>query len=329
MVPSVSRKKLDAEAIIAQAKASASAPNTRQLLDLTETLTAEVKRLRSRRSLPKVKVAKGKAAKHLTRVCIPDSHGNHIDPVARDAFIVDLKSIQPDEIVMLGDHIDCGGTFSSHQRAYTNELAESYSDDVGAANDFLDLIQHAAPNARIHYVEGNHEYRVERWATKDFHSFRDAELVLGLLGPRGVLRLKEREVSYYQRSEFYDGLSIPGTIRLGRCFFTHGVSHAKHADSVHLERFGASVVFGHIHRAISVVSRTVTSDGHGAWCPGTLAKLQPLYRHTHPTTWSHGYGVQFVNRSTGTFLHLNVPILDGSSMLSAVTAIGARNQASK
>jgi hypothetical protein len=111
------------------------------------------------------------------------------------------------------------------------------------------------------------------------------------------------------------GLSVPGTIRLGKCFFTHGISHSQHAAAQHLRRFGANVVFGHVHRSQAIVERTVTSDGFGAWCPGTLAKLQPLYRHTAPTSWSHGYAVQFVNRRTGTFLHFNVPIFKGRSIL--------------
>jgi len=245
---------------------------------------------------------------------VPDSHGEHIDPEAEAAFLRDLERLAPKEIVLLGDHLDCGGVFSAHARSYTNEMTESYADDLHAANRFLNRIQARAPKAAIYYLEGNHEQRVERWATSTFPSRKDAEALLEVYGPEKALDLKARGVRYFRRSKQYQGLSIPGTIRLGKCFFTHGVSHSKHAAATHLERFGANVVFGHIHRSMSVVSRTVTSDGHGAWCPGTLAKLQPLYAHTSPTSWSHGYGVQFVNAS-GRFVHLNVPILKGKSML--------------
>ncbi len=124
---------------------------------------------------------------------------------------------------------------------------------------------------------------------------------------------------YYKRSVQYDDVSIPGCIRRGKCHFVHGISHSKHAAATHLARFGASVVFGHIHRSQSVVERSVTSNGYGAWCPGTLAKLQPLYKHTEPSSWSHGYGVQFVNPS-GNFIHVNVPILNGESMLAELLA---------
>lgn len=311
-----------ADRAIARAKGERSTEDAK----LIESMRAEIERLRRKTKAPRIPSRKRtKAARHVTRVIVPDSHGAHIDPTARAVFLADLARLRPEQVVLLGDHLDAGGTFSSHQATYTNELTESYQDDVDATNAFLDEIRLRAPHAEIRYIEGNHEQHVERWCARNIRNYRDAEMVRQLLGPEGVLRLKQREIAYYRRSEFYDGLSIPGTTRWGRCFFTHGVSHSKSADSVHLERFGASVVFGHVHRSISVVSRTVTSTGHGAWCPGTLAKLQPLYKHTQPSTWSLGYGLQFVNASTQSFAHWNVPILGNVSMLDvAIAAIGGR-----
>jgi UDP-2,3-diacylglucosamine pyrophosphatase LpxH len=249
-----------------------------------------------------------------TRVIIPDIHGNHGDGPATTACLLDVKRLAPSEIVLLGDLLDCGGVFSTHQRTYTNELVESYSADVEAANSFLDALQAVAPSAKIHYLEGNHEQHVERWAARTFLNKEDADTLLDAYGPWAALRLKSRGIRYYRRSVMYQGLSIPGAIRLGQCFFVHGVSHAKHAASEHLRAFGASVVYGHTHRSQAVVERTVTSSGHGAWCPGCLCKLQPLYKHTVPTTWAHGYGLQFVAAS-GRFMHINVPIVRGGSLL--------------
>ncbi len=266
-----------------------------------------------------------KRSRNIVRVIIPDSHGEHIDLSARNAFLKDLAFLDPEEIIGLGDHIDAGGTFSTHQRSYTNEMTESYDDDCAAANDFLDEIQKRAPNAVIDILEGNHEQHVERWASRTFERRKDAEKLLEKFGPVPMLRFKERGIRYYRCSETYQGLSVPGTIRRGKCYFTHGVSHSKHAASAHLERFGASVVHGHVHRSMSVVSRTVKADAHGAWCPGTLAKLQPLYRHTQPTTWSHGYAVQFADLVTGRFVHMNVPIFNGTSgMIDALRMVERR-----
>lgn len=275
----------------------------------------------------KVKVRKGKAAKHIIRVIVPDSHGEHIDPGARDAFINDVERLDPNEIVFLGDHLDCGGTFNAHQRNYTNEMVESYSADIEHCNYFLDQIDIRAQNARKFYIYGNHEQHIDRWAARNFDSYADAKLAVDRLGPAAVLDLKGRGYEWFLPSECYDGLSVPGTIKLGKCHFTHGMSHAKHCAHTHLTRVGANVVFGHVHRVQSVSERTVATSAYGAWCPGTLAKLQPLYRHTSPTSWQHGYALQFVNQNTGRFVHFNVPLIDGESLLpSVIDAINERDK---
>lgn len=257
-----------------------------------------------------------------TRVIVPDSHGSKIDPHAANAFLSDLRALDPEEIVMLGDHLDCNGTFSTHPRHYGTEMEESYEEDVEMANDFLDRILAAAPRAKIHYLEGNHEQHVERWASRIMLNKKDVDMLVEHFGPEKVLDLKRRGIRYYTRERTHMGLSLPGTIKLGRCYFTHGISAAKHAADVHVSDFGANVVFGHCHRAQAVVKKTLMSEAIGAWCPGTLSKLQPLYRHTTPTSWTHGYGIQFVNRS-GLFQHINVSIVHGESLLQASGMLGA------
>jgi hypothetical protein len=253
------------------------------------------------------------------RVVIPDFHGQHIDLGARDACLADIKALDPTELVFLGDGVDAGGTFSAHQRSYTNEMTESYTDDCKAANRFITMVQNRAPRAanHTHFLEGNHEAHVERWATRNFLNHKDAVGFLGVYGPERTLDLKRRGIRYYRRSEMYMGLSIPGAIRLGKCCFVHGIAASKHATYTHLVRFGTNVCHGHTHRMQACNERTVMSDGFGAWCPGTLAKLQPLYAHTAPTSWTHGYGVQFI-ASSGQFIHLNVPIHRGKSLLHAL-----------
>lgn len=259
----------------------------------------------------------------MIEVIIPDSHGNHIDKGAERAFLRDLKSLAPDRIVMLGDHVDCGGTFNAHQRVYTNEMAESYEDDCAAANAFLDSIQKLAPRAEVHFLEGNHEQHVERWAARNFERRKDAEGLLEKYGPAAMLDLKRRGIKYYKRSGMYHGLATPGTIRLGKCFFTHGSKAPKHAAMAYGAMFGDNIIHGHTHRAQYVILRTVTKHAFMAACPGTLAELQPFYRHTDCTDHTHGYAIRVIAKS-GRFTYMNVPIYKGESLLSDVTAMGRR-----
>jgi UDP-2,3-diacylglucosamine pyrophosphatase LpxH len=243
------------------------------------------------------------------RLIIPDSHGEHIDWGAADGMLLDIESLSPDikETVWLGDHLDCGGTFNAHQRNYSHEMTESYQADVLAARRLVNMVRERTPFATHDYLEGNHEAHVERFLARNFGRFEDAEFLLDLIGPRAVLNLDALDIRYHRSSEMHDGLSVPGLIKRGRCHFIHGVSVAKNAVAATLERIGDNVVHGHTHRAQSTIQRTATSSALGGWCPGTLAKLQPLYRHTSPTNWTHGYALQFIEPG-GKFTHMNVPL---------------------
>lgn len=247
-----------------------------------------------------------------TRVVIPDSHGCLIDRKAAKAFLKDLKTIGPREVIFLGDHVDVSGIYSVHPPSYVKDLDYTLTDDYEAAEWFLDEVAKAAPKATGDYIAGNHENHVERWISRTFGNAKDARSALEKLSPAKRLRVKERGFRYIESSERYDRLSIPGVTKRGKCHFTHGITASRYATAAHVQRFGGNVVHGHTHRAQEYRMRTVASEAIGGWCPGTLAELQPLYRHTSPTDHTHGYAVQFV-RSDGRFMHLNVPIINGWS----------------
>lgn len=249
------------------------------------------------------------------RVIVPDSHGSQIDPAAAAAFLADVELLRPKEVVLIGDHLECGGFLAEHHTlGFVAQSAYTYAQDCAEANAFLDAIDQRTPDAEKHFIEGNHEGRVEAWCiTKAHHSQVDAQFLLDQLGPRTRLHLAQRGYRYYRRSESYCGLQIRGTIRLGECLFTHGTITAKAAAAAMLARYASNVVFGHTHRIDQVVTkfadRIVTAAGVGC-----LSLLQPLWRHSDPTTWSQGYGVQ-ICRPNGEFLHVTVPIINGQSLL--------------
>jgi len=255
------------------------------------------------------------AGKEIVRVVANDVHGSCMDVHAVSAFLSDLEKWNPDEIVLNGDIVECGGFLARHRAlGYIADTTYSYQDDIALANWFLDEIQARAPQAVIHYLEGNHEDRVERWIVDETagHS-RDAEFLRGLFSPDALLKLAERGIHYYRRSvEHVPGLP-PGWIRLGKIFFVHELSGSKNAARDSVTRTAGNVVYAHTHREDSA---SVVLPGVGlvkSWNPGCLCKRQPRWRHSDPTNWSHGYGVQIVEES-GEFLHLNIPIWNGRSL---------------
>lgn len=267
------------------------------------------------------KVTKRAGKDDVVRAIWPDSHGTYADPVAMGVFLHDLALLQPEEVVMLGDHVDCGGFLAQHHViGYVAQGTYTYEDDVEAARQHLDQAQKAAPKAKFTYIEGNHEDRVERWCMQQtLANSKDGDYLRRAFAPCFLLGLAERGIDYVRRSVCYDGLSIPGTRRFGKCLFLHdpGISDPRRA----LARFGTSLVHGHDHASHANVSATVGAGEIGIWSFGCLALRQQLYAHSRPTGHTNGYGIQLVSRS-GHFLTISVPIIGGVSYLNRL--LGSR-----
>lgn len=251
------------------------------------------------------------------RMIFGDLHGAQMERAAVEAILADVRRIDPHEIVLLGDMVNCGGFLAQHHTiGYVAEIGEQcYEEDIRATNHVLDELQAAAPRAQIHYLEGNHEQRVERWCvTETLAGARDAEFLRRQFAPEFLLQLSQRCIRYYRRGEFYHGLPVPGTIKLDKCFFWHGTSAAKHAAAANVQKIAGNVVFGHIHRKQEFQIRPVATGEICAWSVGCACRLAPLWNHTNPNDWTHGEGVQLVTPG-GKFLHLSVPIIEGESLL--------------
>lgn len=275
---------------------------------------------------------KGKARKRkpgdFIRVVVPDTHGCVIEQQAATAMFADIEQLNPQEIVMLGDHLECGNFLAQHHVAnYVAQVRSehyTFEKDIAAANQLLDRLQEIAPRADIHYLEGNHEARIEKYCVTSAkrngaeNPAKEADHLMRLYGTEHVLHLEKRGIHFYKQGRCYMGLKLPSVIKLGECHFVHGISTAASAAKVHVERFGACVVFGHTHRMDSYHIRTINAGNIAAWSPGCLCNLQPLWCHQRPTNWAHGYGVQLVAKD-GTFLHINVPINKGVSYLTLLT----------
>jgi hypothetical protein len=252
---------------------------------------------------------------HFHRICIPDTHGAHIDKAAAAAFLGDLEYLSPREVVWLGDHIDCGGFLAQHHTiGFVPETAVEFPDDVAAANEFIDEVQKRTPKAEHHFLTGNHEHRIERWCCQQALSkTRTAQYFLDKFGVEAVLHLQKRGFHYYARGQMEPQGRVRGAIKRGRCWFVHDVSTARNAAQVAIGKWGTNVVFGDTHRIDMACGRKAERDIIAS-TNGCLSIHQPYWQETNVTDWSHGYGVQIVTND-GDFLHIIVPIIDGRSLL--------------
>ena len=238
---------------------------------------------------------------------LPDLHIPHHDEAALSCVLQAYKLLKPDEVVVLGDWLDCE-TFSSHPKSSMAELrAHKFIDDeLTPCRKILDQLQ-AHKNALV-YVEGNHEQRIERFAVALGGSLGPD--IYNLVSPARLLGAGRNKWTW-----------IPYTSELAHYKITddlwaiHGWSFAKSAARVHQDRaVSVSIVHGHTHRQQSEARRDPANGKVlKAWSPGCLSKLQPLYRQQHPTSWVHGFSLVYIGPRSWT--DYTVTIHDGECVL--------------
>jgi hypothetical protein len=235
------------------------------------------------------------------------------------------RSWSPDTTVILGDWLD-GAAFSSHGiRSFAEKAPAFVADEVGPCNAYLEKLQ-GRTNRPLVYCEGNHEARIERYATGLGAVGAD---LYALASPNRLLahRVDARGVPHRERKNF---TWIPYLGRGGHSHYQitprlksssalvaiHGWSVAQDAARVHLNAArDHSVVFGHVHRNQSVVSRNrLTGEILQAWSPGCLCDLNPTYMANQPSDWTHGFSMVYVGATS--WISYTVPIFaDGSCIL--------------
>jgi len=253
------------------------------------------------------------------RVSFGDVHGMMMDVDAIAALLRDIKVLDPDEIILGGDITECGGWLAKHQPiGFVATCDYTYQEDIGAANWFLDELQKAAPSAVILFIEGNHEDRVERWCVdQTMANKRDAEFLRQAFAPQFMLRLKDRGIQYFGRHDIHEAGLPRGWIRRGKMFFTHSLTYSKNAARDAAAKTAGNVTYFCTHREDEA---TIVFPAVGivkAFNPGCLCQMQPVYRHSDPTSWSQGYAIDFIAKS-GNFQRVHIPIWRGESLAGAM-----------
>ena len=181
-----------------------------------------------------------------------------------------------DECILLGDFLDLN-CISEHnfnnQRAIENQRVQK---DFDAGNLILNQLQ-AAVKCKIVYIQGNHEYRLERLV----NSMPSLE---GSIEVEKGLRLKERGIQYikfWEKGHLY---------KVGKAVFIHGLytndSHAKKT----VIQFGTNVFYGHTHdiqsysQVLQGKGKTIMGQSLGCLCKEDL----PFMRG-RPNKWQQAF----------------------------------------
>ena len=205
------------------------------------------------------------------------------------------RAIQPDDITLLGDNMDLADWSDKFVRS-----PEFYFTTQPAINElswWLSQLRLACPHAKIYYIQGNHENRMElaiiNHMAAAYHLRPANEKVkLPAMSIPRLLNLDALDIEWigdYPDGELWlnDGL---------KC--VHGdKARAVPGGSARaiLDASDVSVIFGHIHRAESLTRTRHTRKGASiirAMCPGCGCRLDgEVPGHTLSQNWSHGLGI--------------------------------------
>jgi len=235
---------------------------------------------------------------------IPDSQNGyrrtedgHLDPMhdrrAWDLSVQMAEHLRPDTIVLLGDMLDLA-PWGSY--AKPREVRYTTQPSLVELHWWLGQLRLAAPGAHIIYIEGNHEFRIQR---SILESLSEAEGVRPADDPGG-----------------YDAISVPRLLALdsldieyvgpyGEGFWLWDAVHFHHGTlarkgggatvAAMLKEATHSTVVGHIHR-LEMACKTI----HGptgqrvvtCMSPGTLCRTDGAVPAATPRVdWQQGLAV--------------------------------------
>ncbi len=241
-----------------------------------------------------------------TALIFGDLHIPHHNVTAIKVLCKVAKIFKPDLAVCLGDVLDCG-QFSTHPP--TRGIPETnYMDDLATANLFLDTIQKHC--GYLAMIEGNHEYRLDRWAAATC----EGRGAYSMLAPRLQLTRGRKKCTYIP----YGSVSgtYPHYAINNRLIAVHGWSYAKNATKLHLQMGqGKSLVHGHTHRADTCMIQDTwrTSNILQARSAGCLCKPIPLYGTGRPVEWINAFVMAYLGKRSDTLY--TIPIMHDHCIL--------------
>ncbi len=196
------------------------------------------------------------------------------------------------EYLNFGDFMDFD-CISSHNKNNLRQVeGKDLFGDYIIGNDILDrhqaIVRKNNKNASFTMLEGNHDYRVERYI-EEFPQLR------GSIEVEKGLELKERGFTWvrcYAKGEVY---------KVGKAYFHHGLyCSGMHAKKM-VENFGVNIFYGHTHDVMQYSKvlwgkdRTIVGQSLGCLCD-----YEQSYIGSNPTNWQQAFAV-FYFRPDGNF----------------------------
>jgi hypothetical protein len=233
-----------------------------------------------------------------------DVHQPYHNKAIYDIAIGYAKNWNPDEIYIGGDFVD----FKDISTWKDDPLRMPFKDEVSLVKDNLLSIRESFPDARITYIEGNHENRLARYMWAKAPEFCG----LPELAFERLMGLENIGISYVSN---VDRLNLGlRPVKIGKLYILHGHEIMLGSGTVNLARTmylktHVNVIFGHHHQSQNYVFKKLDGSYEGSWCVGCLCNLSERFQPMN--NWINGFCTVKYNPSTGYFKVRNKLIIDG------------------
>lgn len=218
-----------------------------------------------------------------TIVVIPDTHVPDHHVRALEGITEFIAGFQPDEVLHLGDFLDCKGP-ARWSKGLAGEFADTLQDELDLGHKLLGNIRefHDGP---FSYLEGNHEARIRNYLTQY------APAVSGLRGFRLAQLLGLDELEIDLRDQPYQ--FAPGWVAI------HGLKLGAYAGASAMKMvkvLGKNVVQGHSHRS-GIISETTDKTRTGVEFGHISDIRKASYLPLGAANWQMSFGVLNVKGS--------------------------------
>lgn len=223
-----------------------------------------------------------------TTILVPDIQYPYHDALMMDKLLRVIKDVQPEAIVQIGDGIDFPQV-SRWSKGTAGEYAPTLQKHIDGFKGLLSQIRDAAPKARITWLEGNHDLRLQEFV----RSYAAPLTTLRALEVGNLFGLSDLSIEY-----------LKGPLHIGtNTYAVHGHESGGYAatasawDLKFVKRYGSdqSIVFGHTHQPF-LSTRAIGFNGNvkPRFTMNIGSVMDPTHAHyvkDGSVSWTPSFGI--------------------------------------
>lgn len=238
------------------------------------------------------------------------------DTSAWAAVLNYAEIVKPTHVVLLGDHLDLAEWSTKYTRGPEHSFTTQNAIQA-LYEDLHNLREAVGWSCKIHYIEGNHEYRLQKILEEKLPQACELSAANDnkpLFSIQSILKLDHLDISYHGPY----GQSSADLWLWDKVMFTHGSKvKSKGGGSVNAVISDAthSVVFGHVHRA-EIAFRTIHGPRNReelfAMTPGTLSRIDGAVPPGGKPDWQQGCAVIWRDPATGSIRPRLLRVIDNT-----------------